>query len=104
VTRPPIDNTASLGNSQKTALSSKSTKPKPVATVSLVAKDNSKDKNFAPPKNPHPQSESPIKDISLNRYGNEIVKDLLPVRHLLWLLNLGDRLLHTTRESQNGKL
>jgi hypothetical protein len=49
VTRPVVDSAASLDNSKKTTLSSKSTKPRPVATPS-AAEDNYKDKDFAPPK------------------------------------------------------
>jgi hypothetical protein len=104
VTRPPVDNTASSGDSQKTTLSSKPTKPKPTATAPSTAKDDPKDKDFAPPKNPRPCSESSIEDIPLNKYGNEIVEDLPPVRYFaVVLLNLADRLLYTTRESRSGK-
>jgi hypothetical protein len=88
VTRPVVDNTASLDNSKKTTLSSKSTKPRPVATPSAT-KDDPKDKNFAPLKNPRPRSESLIEDIPLNKYGNEIVEDLPPVRYFAMIVKLG---------------
>jgi hypothetical protein len=88
VTRPVVDNAASSDNSKKNTLSSKSTKPRPVATTS-AAEDDPKDKDFAPPKNPRPRSESPIEDIPLDKYGNEIVEDLPPVRSLARIVKLG---------------
>jgi len=63
-----VDNTASSG--KKTALSYKPTKPKLAATTSPATRDDPKDKDFSPPKNPHPCSESPIEDIPLDKYGN----------------------------------
>ena len=86
VARPIVDNTAS--SSKKTALS-KPTKPKPAATTSPATGDDPKDKDFAPPKNPHPRSESPIEDIPLDKYGNEIVEDLPPVRHFAIVVEPG---------------
>jgi hypothetical protein len=80
---------ASLDNSKKTTLSSNSTKPRPVATSPSAAEDDPKDKNFAPPKNPRPRSESPIEDIPLDKYGNEIVEDLPPVRYFAMIVKLG---------------
>jgi hypothetical protein len=88
VTRPVVDNAASSDNSKKNTLSSKSTKPRPVATTS-AAEDDPKDKDFAPPKNPRPRSKSPIEDIPLDKYGNEIVEDLPPVRSLARIVKLG---------------
>jgi len=82
-----VDNAASSGNSQKTTLSSKPTKP--AATAPPAPKDDPKDKDFAPPKNPRPRSESPIEDIPLDKYGNEIVEDLPPVRHFAVVVELG---------------
>ncbi|KAH9024612.1 hypothetical protein EDB85DRAFT_1894233 [Lactarius pseudohatsudake] len=76
---PLTDNKASLGNSKKPAPSSKPIKPKPAATVtSAAAEDDPKDKDFIPPRYPRPRSESPIENIPLDKYGNEIVEDLPP--------------------------
>ena len=82
-----MDNVASLGNSQKTT-SSKPTKIKPADTAPPVPKDDPKDKDFAPPKNYCPCSKSPIKDISLDKYGNKIVEDLPLVRHFAVVVEL----------------
>ena len=82
-----MDDTAS--SSKKTALSSKPTKPKLAATASPATGDDPKDKDFALPKNPHPHSESPIEDIPLDKYGNEIVEDLPPVRHFAIVVEPG---------------
>jgi len=76
-----VDNTASSSNFKKTALSSKPTKPKLAATTSPATGDDPKDKDFTLPKNPRLRSESPIEDIPLDKYGNEIVEDLPPVKH-----------------------
>ena len=84
-----MDNTASSDNSKKTTLSSKSTKPRPMATTPSAAKDDPKDKNFAPPKKPCPCSESPIEDIPFDKYGNEIVEDLPLVRYFSVIVKLG---------------
>ena len=60
-----------------------------MATTPSAAEDNPKDRDFAPPKNPHPCFESPIEDIPLDKYGNEIVEDLPPVRSLARIVKLG---------------
>lgn len=38
--------------------------------------DDPKDRDFAPPKRSRQHSEDPIKEILLDKYGNEIVDDL----------------------------
>ena len=75
---------SALGISKQTASSSKSAKLKPAATEPHTnrTEDDPKDKDFLPPKNPRPRSESPIEDILLDKHGNEIIEDLplVPVR------------------------
>jgi hypothetical protein len=84
-----VDNTASSSNFKKTALSSKPTKPKPTATTSPATRDDPKDKDFALPKNPRLHLESPIEDIPLDKYENEIVEDLPPVKHFAIVVEPG---------------
>jgi hypothetical protein len=57
-----------------------------------TAEDDPKDRDFVPPKNPRPRSESPVEDIALDKHGNEIVEDLplVPVRGFLDLLSIAN--------------